>query len=208
VSCVKQSKIINQKSKVEIRHEVKRLKLQMTENELLCKSAKVWNQVEANPNFQQATSVFLYWSMQGEVYTHDFIRYWSREKTIILPVVDGDRLRLALFEGVQSLRQNATMNLYEPQGNDYPSPQTVELAIVPGIAFDRSNHRIGRGRGYYDCLLPQLNTYNIGVCFDFQLFDSIPFGEFDVSMDEVISDIISPLPCFSTSPIGNTGKRK
>ena len=177
-----------QKSKIEIRYEVKRLKALMTEEERLSKSAQVWEQVETNPNFRQASSVLLYWSMPGEVHTHEFIRRWCGKKNIILPVIDGDRLRLALFEDEQSLRRNLTMNLYEPQGDDYPSPQTIELAIVPGIAFDRANHRIGRGRGYYDRLLPQLNTYNIGVCFDFQLFDAIPFSEYDVSMDEVVTD--------------------
>jgi 5-formyltetrahydrofolate cyclo-ligase len=64
--------------------------------------------------------------------------------------------------------------------------ETVELAIVPGIAFDRSNHRLGRGRGYYDRLLPQLNSYILGICFDFQLFDAIPYDEYDVPMDEVV----------------------
>jgi len=148
----------------------------------------VWARVEANLQFRQAASVLLYWSMPGEVDTHDFIRRWHNKKTIILPVVDGDRLRLALFEGEQSLRRNVALNLYEPQSNNYPTPQTIELAIVPGVAFDRCNHRVGWGRGYYDRLLPQLNTYHIGVCFDFQLFDSIPFGEYDVSMNEVVSD--------------------
>ena len=175
-------------SKIEIRRRVKRMKALLSDEELMCMSARVWNGVEANLRFREAASVLLYWSMSGEVDTHDFIRRWHHKKTIILPVVDGDRLRLALFEGEQSLLRNAAMNLCEPQGDDYPAPQTVGLSIVPGVAFDRSNHRIGRGRGYYDRLLPQLNTYNIGVCFDFQLIDSIPFGEYDVSMDEVVSD--------------------
>ena len=170
------------------RKEIKRLKALMTNEELLCRSAQIWARVEANPRFRQASSVLLYWSMPDEVYTHDFIRRWHDEKIIILPVVDGDRLRLAPFEDESSLRRNATMNLYEPQGDDYPSPETIELAIVPGVAFDRSQHRMGRGRGYYDRLLPQLNTYNIGVCFDFQLLDEIPFGEDDVPMNEVVSD--------------------
>ena len=154
----------------------------------MLRSAQVWVQVEINPRFRKAASVLLFWSMPDELYTHDFIRRWHGEKTIILPVVDGNRLRLALFEGEESLRRNATMNLYEPQGYDYPSPETIELAIIPGIAFDRNLHRLGRGRGYYDRLLPQLNTYNIGVCFDFQLLNVIPFGEYDILMDEVVSD--------------------
>ena len=164
------------------------MKSLMTEEELICRSARVWTRVEANLRFRQAASVLLYWSMPGEVETHNFIRRWHNKKNIILPVVDGNRLRLALFEGEQSLRRNTALNLCEPKGNDYPTPQSIELAIIPGVAFDRSNHRTGRGRGYYDRLLPQLNTYNIGVCFDFQLLDSIPFGEYDVSMDEVVSD--------------------
>ena len=170
-----------------LRQKVKRLKSQFTEEELLRLSANVWAEVETKPQFRQATSVLLYWSMHGEVYTHDFIRRWRSEKIIILPLVDGDKLRLVAFAGEESLRRNAAMNLYEPQGNDYPSPETIELAVVPGIAFDRSNHRLGRGGGYYDRLLPQLNTYNIGVCFNFQLFEAIPYEEFDVQMDEVVS---------------------
>lgn len=169
-----------------LRQEVKRLKAQFTEQELLRKSAMIWAEVEAKPQFRQAASVLLYWSLPGEVYTHDFIRRWHGEKNIILPVVDGDRLRLALFTSEQTLRRNTVMNLYEPQGCDDALQETVELAIVPGIAFDRSNHRLGRGRGYYDRLLPQLNSYILGVCFDFQLFDAIPYDEYDVPMDEVV----------------------
>jgi 5-formyltetrahydrofolate cyclo-ligase len=169
-----------------LRREIKRLKGLQTEGDCLRKSATVWEKIEAMPRFERIASALLYWSISGELHTHDFIRRWSRDKTIILPVVDGDRLRLVQFEGEQSLRRNAAMNLYEPLGNDFSSPQSIELAIVPGIAFDRLNHRMGRGRGYYDRLLPRLHTYNIGVCFDFQMFNSIPFGEYDVPMNEVV----------------------
>jgi len=126
--------------------------------------------------------------MPSEVFTHDFVKHYSKSKTIILPVVDDNRLRLVPFEGEQFLRRNALMNLYEPQGSDYRFPEKIDLAIVPGVAFDRNNHRIGRGKGYYDRLLPQLDTYNIGVCFDFQLLDAIPYDENDVIMNEVVSD--------------------
>ena len=174
------------KDKTLLRREVKRLKGLLTEKDRLSKSAAVWTQVETMPCFVRATSVLLYWSMPDEVYTHNFVRRWQHTKTIILPVVDGGRLRLAPFEGEQSLRRNDTMNLYEPQGDDYHSPQSIEVAIVPGIAFDGDHHRLGRGCGYYDRLLPRLHTYNIGVCFDFQVFDAIPFAEHDIPMDEVV----------------------
>ncbi len=169
-----------------LRLEVKQLKEQLSEVNRLRKSALVWQQIEALPRFTQAKSVLMYWSMPDEVATHDVIKRWHKEKNFILPVVDGERLRLVAFDDELSLRRNATMNLYEPQGDDYPSPQNIELAIIPGMAFDRNNHRLGRGKGYYDQLLPLLHVYKIGVGFDFQLFDSIPYDEHDVPMDEVI----------------------
>ena len=167
------------------RSKVRELKGMRSEEELQCKSAAVWAQVEAMPRFRNAASVLMYWSMPGEVHTHEFIGRWSGKKTIILPVIDGNNLRLASFEGEDSLRKNVAMNLYEPQGGDFAQP--VDLAIAPGIAFDRNNHRMGRGHGYYDRLLPSLRTYCIGVCFDFQLFDAIPYGEYDVPVDEVMA---------------------
>ena len=163
----------------------------MTENEQLHKSAQVWTQIESHPCFLRATHVLLYWSMPGEVHTHDFIWHWQDKKRIILPVISGEQLRMVPFEGTASLRKHAHLKLSEPQGNDFPDPQAIELAIVPGIAFDRSLHRLGRGKGYYDRLLPQLRTYNIGVCFDFQLLDEISVEEWDVSMDEVICNFPS-----------------
>ncbi len=171
-----------------LRREIKLLKDQFSEDNRLRQSASIWTRLENTERFRQAETILMYWSMPDEVQTHDFIRRWYRKKTIILPVVDGDILRLKQFIGEQTLRRNATMNLLEPSGDDYPEPQNIELSVIPGIAFDRNNRRLGRGKGYYDKLLPGLNAYRIGVCFDFQLFDEIPADERDIPMDEILSD--------------------
>jgi 5-formyltetrahydrofolate cyclo-ligase len=64
------------------------------------------------------------------------------------------------------------------------------------MAFDKANHRLGRGKGYYDRLLPRLkNAYKIGVCFPFQFLDEIPSEAHDVVMDEVISSSINDEIC-------------
>ena len=169
-----------------IRKEIKLIKSWMSDEDKIRKSNCIWRQIESLEYFQKAEVVLMYWSMRGEVYTHDFILHWHKEKTIILPVVDGDSLHLRKFKGEHALCRHATMNLYEPQGDDYLSPQNIKLVIIPGIAFDRHNHRLGRGKGYYDKLLPQLNAYKIGVGFDFQLLEDIPDDPHDVPMDEVV----------------------
>ena len=56
------------------------------------------------------------------------------------------------------------------------------------MAFDRQGHRLGRGKGYYDRFLSRVpNIYKIGVCFPFQLVDSVPFEDTDILMDEVVA---------------------
>ena len=63
------------------------------------------------------------------------------------------------------------------------------MIVVPGVAFDRSRNRMGRGRGFYDRLLKSTpNAIKVGVAFDFQIFDTIPVEPFDVPMDIVVSE--------------------
>ncbi|MBF0533205.1 MAG: 5-formyltetrahydrofolate cyclo-ligase, partial [Candidatus Omnitrophica bacterium] len=52
----------------------------------------------------------------------------------------------------------------------------IDMVIVPGVAFDRNNCRLGRGQGYYDRFLPRLSarTTTVGLAFDFQMLDVIP----------------------------------
>lgn len=77
----------------------------------------------------------------------------------------------------------------EPVGSLFPQEEydQIELAIIPGMAFDAMGHRLGRGKGYYDRLLPQLTAaYKIGVCYPFQFVSDVPSEEHDVRMNEVI----------------------
>ena len=77
-------------------------------------------------------------------------------------------------------------NILEPQNEPYTG--NFDLIVVHGVAFDRQGNRLGRGKGYYDRFLCQhLKVKRIGICFDFQLVDSIPTEPFDIRMDEVIT---------------------
>jgi 5-formyltetrahydrofolate cyclo-ligase len=59
--------------------------------------------------------------------------------------------------------------------------------IVPGLAFDVKGHRLGRGLGFYDRFLPKIpNAYTIGIAFEEQVFQTIPYDENDVLVDELI----------------------
>lgn len=152
------------------------------------RSALLLELLERHPAFRRARTVLLYYSLPDEVRTHSFVEKWSRSKHIVLPVVVGGTLELRRYTGVQGL-QKGSFGIEEPRGERLSDYAEVDLAVVPGVSFDRAGNRLGRGKGYYDRLLPLLpRAYKIGVCFHFQVSESLNPDAFDVPMDEVWSE--------------------
>lgn len=72
----------------------------------------------------------------------------------------------------------------------------LDILIIPGRAFTKSGHRLGRGKGYYDKYLSRYKEkfngklpYTIGLAYAQQVFDELPVTENDASLDEVIYDV-------------------
>lgn len=61
--------------------------------------------------------------------------------------------------------------------------------LVPGMAFDVSGRRLGRGKGYYDRLLTGGQKLRIGICPDWTLLEEVPAEDHDIKMDMVITDL-------------------
>ena len=148
--------------------------------------AAIWRKLEELPCFASASAVLLYWSIGGEPYTHDFISNLALHRTVLLPRVVGDSLELREYE--PEAMTSGYKGIMEPgEGSRLCDVSEVSLAVVPGLAFDPSGRRLGRGKGYYDRLLPKLDCPRIGVCFDSHLLDEVPVEAHDVLMDLVIT---------------------
>ncbi|RUA27430.1 MAG: 5-formyltetrahydrofolate cyclo-ligase [Bacteroidetes bacterium] len=174
--------------KNELRKKVKELKSNYSFEEKKKKSEAIFQQIEQDRDFKRAHIVLAYWSMPDEVYTHDFIKKWASTKTFLLPVVDGSDLILKKFEGVDKMKEEGKYKILEPQGDAFTDFDMIDYAIIPGVAFDKFNSRLGRGKGYYDKTLGKLEAKKIGVCFDFQYFDVVPVDQYDIPMDFVVTD--------------------
>lgn len=174
--------------KINVRKSIQEIKKQYSFLQKKDRSISILNKVEHNINFQNAKIILVYWSMEDEVSTHDFILKWYQKKKIILPSVQKDRLILKEFTGLDSMKKGKAFEILEPIGKEFLAYDQIELAIVPGLAFDKQLNRLGRGKAYYDKLLVDLTAYKIGVCFDFQMFKMVPTDEHDVKMDLVITN--------------------
>lgn len=175
--------------KKELRRQIRAAKALVTFDEKLERSQTVMKQVERLPQFAEADTILLYWSMDDEVQTHDFVNNWYTEKTVLLPCVDGDDLKLRQYTGAECLRAGEQFGIGEPVGPEFTELDRVQMIVVPGVAFDRQCNRMGRGRGFYDRLLKSTpNAFKVGVAFDFQLVDEVPVEAFDVKMDCVVAE--------------------
>ncbi len=171
-----------------IRKQIRAKKKLISLEEKKRRSMGILEQLEQLKEFQSAKVVMLYWSMDDEVHTHDFALKWVGQKRIILPAVDGADLRLKEFTGIGSMQEGEGFGILEPVGVDFDQPENIDLIVVPGVAFDRQNNRMGRGKAYYDKTLKNLKAFKVGICFNFQLLDEVPVDEHDIKMDRIISE--------------------
>ncbi len=170
-----------------LRKLVKILKNDLSEADRQLKSANIFKELANTEEFRNSDTVLLYWSMDDEVFTLGFIERWWKEKVILLPVVKGDTLDIKIYLGKNSMTPGERYGILEPTGTTFTNYEAIDLFVVPGVAFSKNNFRMGRGKGYYDKLLTKHRASKIGVCYDFQIFETVPIESHDVAMDKVIS---------------------
>ncbi len=112
-----------------------------------------------------------------------------RGLVVAFPRITGpERLTLHRVDDDSSLVKGP-FGLLEPDENTpVVDAGDIDVAIVPGVAFDISCRRVGHGGGYYDQLLPALShALVVGLAFDCQVFERIPAHDHDVGMDVLVT---------------------
>lgn len=172
--------------KKKIRKEIRALKQNYSLDQKKEMSLPILESLEKLPEFINAKTVMLYWSMKDEVFTHEFVCKWAKQKRVILPCVIGETLDLKVFYGKENMVEGETYGILEPDGPVFMKEDELDLILIPGIAFDSNNNRMGRGKAFYDRLLQSLSAFKVGICFDFQMLDDVPVDEHDIKMNEVV----------------------
>jgi 5-formyltetrahydrofolate cyclo-ligase len=175
--------------KKELRKYIRGLKREHEASELDALSTEICRKLMVHPKVQDAHVVMAYCSLPDEVNTHELLdRLLAEGKQVLLPRVIGDGLmELRIYTGPKDLAEGA-FHIMEPTGEPFTDIDSIDVALVPGMSFDKSGNRLGRGKGFYDRFLRHAHLYKIGVCFGFQMVDRVPTGPFDVPVDEVVSN--------------------
>ena len=135
----------------------------------------------------QFSTVFCYLSYGTEVDTAAIIRYlYEKGKNMFVPVISGTDMFTARWTPGLPMQENM-FGIAEPKTPDIYTGK-IDLAVIPGLAFDKNHQRLGHGGGYYDRWLAGRDALNIGLCFSWQIFDALPVENTDIPMNAVISD--------------------
>ena len=166
-------KQIAERKKNQSSHESK------TASERLVQSILKW------PLFQQAEHIGLYSPLPDEVDILPLLQ--AIQPTIYLPAFDAALDGYRMAKGSVETKKGK-FGILEPVDPIWAGTNELDLILVPGIAFDSKGTRLGRGRGFYDRLLPLYNATRIGLCFEFQFLSSLPADPKDGPMDFLFTE--------------------
>lgn len=173
-------------NKDSIRRHVKARKALLTDSERADAAEKVFARLESLAAFAMSDRILIYNSLPDELPTRSFIGRWQARKRFFLPRVNGVDLDILPYD--RTRMQMGAFRIEEPTGDDVQEVNSMELIVVPAVAYDRNGNRVGRGKGYYDRLLRRTKAMTIGVAYDFQLMDEIDTEPHDVPVDIVITE--------------------
>lgn len=172
---------MQQTTKQEIRERILTLLRNQKEEERLAKSLIIESKLFKLQEIQSAKTILFYFSFTGEVNTLEMIKQAQTEgKTIGIPRVrkEDNSFQAVPIQSIEQDLEKGPYGIKQPKAaltEDLKVDQ-LDAVIVPGVAFDKSNYRLGRGGGHYDRFLEKLppRTPTIGLAFDFQIIDSLP----------------------------------
>lgn len=177
--------------KKELRRYIREQKRHFTSQQLGEMSLGIMSSLLSHPRVQNADTILMYHSLPDEVDTHSALdKLLAMGKKVLLPKVISDtEMTIHEYTGPDSLQPSDSYGILEPTTPELSIINSqLSIVIVPGMAFDKQGHRLGRGKGYYDRFLSRVpNIYKIGVCFPFQILETIPSEITDIVMDEVIT---------------------
>lgn len=179
------------REKSELRRAVRAALLRLTDEERRRASSLAGNLLRKSRAWTEARSVLFYSAMAGEIDLSELLEDGLQSgKAIALPRFNPET---GVYEAFQISDRAADCSpgkfgISEPTSRCAPFPlMQLDLALVPGVAFDATGHRLGRGQGFYDRLLAEIDGVKCGVAFDQQIVNGIPREEHDVRMNCILT---------------------
>ena len=168
----------------------------LPDREICEKSDSIFDALVSMDEFKKAQNIMLYIDFKNEVKTDRLIRHIiDSGKNAIVPisVIKGRKLIPSLLKDPDTELAVSTYGVKEPK-KEFTRPfdkNSIDLVIVPGVAFGENGCRMGYGAGFYDRFIHSIQNdslVTIGVAFEIQIYDFIPQEDHDITLDYIVTE--------------------
>jgi 5-formyltetrahydrofolate cyclo-ligase len=181
-------------AKKAIRADVTTALQAMSPEERVEATKRLLAQLEQTGAWQRAQRIMLYAPFPIEP---DLKQWWAGDggrlagRVVCYPRIAGRELEVRSVTALGQL-QPAAFGLREPDPGQTAlvDPATLDLVLVPGLAFTRGGDRLGRGAGFYDRFLAALppRVVTAALAFACQLREVLPIEAHDQAVQIVLTD--------------------
>ncbi|MDL1982838.1 MAG: 5-formyltetrahydrofolate cyclo-ligase [Deltaproteobacteria bacterium] len=178
-----------------IRNNIATILENLSDKEIAKKTKQVEDNLFEFANFLEAKIVLLYVDNKTELKSGNIIkRCFDHNKIVILPAFDikKHKIKLMKVDDPDNDLITGPKGILEPDINrcKIVPVDCIDLAIIPGVAFDEKGGRIGTGEGYYDRFIPKLSatTRKVALALECQIIQQVPVESHDKHVDIIITD--------------------
>ena len=154
-------------------------------------SRSIASHLASLPAWQRARTVALHHALGAEVDTAELARLaLAAGKRVAWPRVSSVGPAMEFASCAASDLVSGPARALEPPPSAPPIPlESIDLVVVPGVAFDARGGRLGRGRGHYDATLSLLrpDAVRVGIAFEEQVVEDVPTEPHDAPLDVVVT---------------------
>ena len=152
-------------------------------------SLAICERLEAWEIFRQSQTVLSYMPIKSEADLTPLMKRHPQKRWALPRIVPQEDRRMVFHEYDPRRMVRHSYGMEEP-APDSPliQPAEIELALVPGLAFDRRGFRLGYGGGYFDRFLEGFQGVSAGIAFRALLFETVPRAAHDIPMEWVFTE--------------------
>ncbi len=174
--------------KDKIRKKILSIRNNLPSSEVNKKSETICKKVLALDEIKKCQNVLAYLPIDNEVETKLIIdSLVQSDKKVFLPKFLNGKWTIVEFKNWNEI-ESGPFNILQPKENTHVDVNKIDIAIIPGVAFDKNGARLGFGKGVYDRLLKTFPNLKIGLAYEFQIIGSIPKEKSDLGMDWVLTE--------------------
>ena len=181
--------------KQEIRNNIAKILEGFSDEERVKKTKQIEDSLFEFANFLEVKIVLLYVNNKTEVNSRNIIKKcFDFNKIVILPAfnIKTYKMKLMKVDDPDNDLITGPRGILEPDINrcKVVPVDCIDLAIIPGVAFDEKGGRIGSGEGYYDRFIPKLSvtTRKVAIALECQIIQQVPVESHDKYVDIIITE--------------------